>query len=138
MEEIPTSLQYLHDSSSNIHQTNLSAIPEVDSFIEDSILNNNFSPVDLGSSPTTDLALTPCSIENITTQSDSSPVNIQESSKKHSVSLSYQMPEDMFKIRNLDTGEVIDIRDETKDKFITDFARVVNLDKANYSELEVY
>ena len=141
MAELPTSSEeYLYDQSSIIRRPYLSAIPEVDSFIEGSVLNNNLSTDDPDSSVSNKNEILTSSHrrETFTTHSAVSPPHIRESSKKHSESWSYQMPEDMFKIKNLDTGEVIDIRDETKDKFITDFARVVNLDKANYSELEIF
>lgn len=141
MEEIPiSSIQDQQDQASIVRRPYLSAIPEVDSFVEESILNNNTHPGHSESpSPTrNDYLTSPHRRETVTTHSAVSPAHVREGPKKHSESWSYQMPDDMFKIKNLDTGEVIDIRDETKDKFITDFARVVNLDKANFSELEVF
>jgi len=141
MEEIPiSSIQDQQDQASIIRRPYLSAIPEVDSFVEGSILNNNSNPTEPEPpSPTrSDYSTSPYRRVTVKTHSAVSPAQAREGPMKHSESWSYQMPDDMFKIKNLDTGEVIDIRDETKDKFITDFARVVNLDKANFSELEVF
>ena len=47
------------------------------------------------------------------------------------------MPEEMFKIRNLDTGEEIDVRDENKTEFASQYTSVLSM-KASKIELEEF
>lgn len=52
-----------------------------------------------------------------------------------SIFMSYILPDQAFQIRNLDTGEAIDVRDENRENYALNAAKVMNLERTK-SEVE--
>lgn len=60
--------------------------------------------------------------------------NISEDEGESSLNSDEEIPDKIFTIKNLDTGEEIDLRDENKETFHEKFVRVVSIKPELYLE----
>ena len=131
---------YSEDVASVIPRKFLCAIPEVESIAETSMLNTshyykeneNYMEITRLRSETS-----PASAATSAT-SLVNPIFSAENRQRHAVSWSPSMPDEMFKIRNLDTGEEVDIRDENKERFLKSLNKLLNLKNSSRKDLERY
>lgn len=122
------------DTPSVVRRPFLSSITETESIAEESacslITNTHEKPI---SGWTSKLSNETSPFSTATTNCSNSavsPINSLECLKKPLDYWVQVMPEEMFKIRNLDTGEEIDLRDENKEKFIHKITSVLRLNTA--------
>jgi hypothetical protein len=124
----------LKETPSVVRRPYLSSITEAESIAEESIfsfltysqekLSSTLGPKLLYETSPFSTATTNCS------NSAASPMTSLEGPRKQVENCIQAMPEEVFKIRNLDTGEEIDLRDENKGKFIHQITQVLKLSAA--------
>jgi hypothetical protein len=124
----------LKETPSVVRRPYLSSITEAESIAEESIfsfltysqekLSSTLGPKLLYETSPFSTATTNCS------NSAASPMTSLEGLRKQVENCIQAMPEEVFKIRNLDTGEEIDLRDENKGKFIHQITQVLKLSAA--------
>jgi hypothetical protein len=124
----------LKETPSVVRRPYLSSITEAESIAEESIfsfltysqekLSSTLGPKLLYETSPFSTATTNCS------NSAASPMTSLEGPRKQVENCIQAMPEEVFKIKNLDTGEEIDLRDENKGKFIHQITQVLKLSAA--------
>ena len=131
---------YSEDIASVIPRKFLCAIPEVESIAETSMLNTSHLYKENEHHIEITRLRSETSPASAATSATSlvNPILSVENRQRHAYSWSHSMPEEMFKIRNLDTGEEVDIRDENKDMFIISLNKLLSLKNASRRDIERY
>ena len=122
------------ETPSVVRRPYLSSITEAESIAEDSVFSfvafsqkkrsSTLGPKLLYETSPFSTATTNCSNSAV------SPMTSLECLRKQVENCIQAMPAEVFKIRNLDTGEEIDLRDENKEKFIHQITQVLKLSAA--------
>lgn len=128
------------DIASVIPRKFLCAIAEVESIAETSMLNTshlykeneNYLEITRIRSETSPVSAATSATSLV------NPILSVENRQRHAGSWSHSMPEEMFKIRNLDTGQEVDIRDENKDRFLISLNKLLNLKNSSKCDIERY
>lgn len=136
MEEEVLNEAVLNDKEtpSVVRRPYLSSITEAESIAEESVFSFvTYSQEKLSSTLGLKLLYETSPFSTATTNcsnSAASPMTSLEGLRKQVENCIQAMPEEVFKIKNLDTGEEIDLRDENKEKFIHQITSVLKLSAA--------
>ena len=124
------------DSDSVIYRSFLSAVSEADSCEERSFLSPDFEEHE---KRTYNL---PSQFSNLasysSTQASDFSFSDLSTSNPSSFTIQNFPPTQIFKIRNLDTGEEIDLRDENKDSFVDKYAKLLKVKQNKASDLKEF